>query len=445
MNRRRFLKYAGATATVVGASAAAFYLYNAGPRSSPQVTTPTATQVGTSVTNATTTTTASGEHTLTRSKQGYPLLGCYDHWHYQIQPFEIEQFARWDMLALNFETAHYAPSALKEIENLNPNMKILAWISLGFWNPDIQNAGYLVSKFLTASTEDWWIHMRGTGPPASRRLRLVSWYLDVAPNPRSGFADYTVKFVHEELMSTGLYDGVFYDGCGDDGWLAGLLKNTEISLTEYREGMTSILRDTRENEGSSAIIMGNPGVEWGNESRYWNYANGHYQENALGDVFGSNWTKMWEIYQRNMRKKSPPRRLHWIGVDTQYRRERKDFSNVTRRDLTDEDWRRMRLGLGTGLLLDNGFFGFDKGDGWHGYGEQWWFPEYDADLGFPRRNHERASDGTYRRQYDNGLVIVNQGSNRTVDLDASYRDATTNEIVNRITVPREDARILIET
>jgi hypothetical protein len=60
---------------------------------------------------------------------------------------------------------------------------------------------------------------------------------------------------------------------------------------------------------------------------------------------------MWEIYQRNMRKKSPPERLHWIGVDTQYMRKRDDYSKVARSDLTSEDLRRMRLGLGTALLL----------------------------------------------------------------------------------------------
>jgi hypothetical protein len=89
------------------------------------------------------------------------------------------------------------------------------------------------------------------------------------------------------------------------------------------------------------------------------------------------------------------RLYHWIGVDTQYR-DRSTYGNVTRKDLTDEDLRRMRLGLGTALLLDDGYFGFDLGDGYHGYGEQWWFPEYDANLGFRSSNYEKAGDGTYK-------------------------------------------------
>ena len=351
------------------------------------------------------------------------------------------------MLALNFENAHYSTGPLKEIKNLNPNTTILAWISLGFyWISIPRQGGYLEARLLADSSEDWWIHKQGTGSPSSRRLQIAPWYPGfVTPNPKSGFAERVVKFLQEEVMSTDLYDGVFYDCVWDDEWISQQLADTEISASEYREGITSILRETREKLGPNIVIMGNPGVEWSDTCSYWEYANGHYQENALGDVFGSDWNRMWEICQRNMRMKSPPRRVHWIGVDTQCRRDRKSFEHVTRKDLTDQDLRRMRLGLGTALLLDNCYFGFDLGDGWHGYGEQWWFPEYDANLGFPRRNHERASDGTYRRRYDHGLVIVNSEANRTVDLDASYRDATTNEIVNRITVPKEDARILVET
>jgi len=383
---------------------------------------------------------------MTRLKQGYPLLGNYDHWHWSIEPGEIEQFARWDMFTVNFETAyyakHYANTALKEIKNLNPKTKILAWISLGLWNPN-GSGGHLETQFLGGS-EDWWIHKRGTASLSSRRLHLISWWPGaVTPNPKSGFAEHVVRFLQEQVLSTELYDGVFYDCVWDDGWLSQALATADISASEYREGITSILRSTRDNLGPNGIIMANGA--WSDNCPYWKYANGTYQENALGDVFGADWNNMWRIYQRNMIKKSPPERLHWIGVDTQYKRKRDDYSKVTQNDLTSEDLRRMRLGLGTALLLDNGYFGFDRGDGWHGYGEQWWFPEYDADLGFPRENHERETDGTLRRRYDHGLVIVNPGSNRTVDLDASYRDATTNEIVNRITVPREDARILIET
>ena len=382
---------------------------------------------------------------LAKSREGCAPVGNYDHWHYEILLHEIEQFARWDMFTVNFETAHYARDALKEIKNLNPKTRILVWISLGFYKIG-DWGGYLETKFLADSSEDWWIHIRGTGPPSSRRYHNTPWYPDlVHPNPKSGFADHIVKFLQEEILSTELYDGVFFDATGDARFIFPTgHEQLDVSPSEYTEGIADILKNTRNRLlGPDGIIMGNPGDEWPENCPYWEYANGHYQENALGDVFGSDWSKMWAIYQRNMRKKSPPARMHWIGVDTQYKRDRSTYGNVTQKDVTDEDLRRMRLGLGTALLLDNGYFGFDLGDGYHGYGEQWWFPEYDANLGFPSSNYEKAGDGTYRRRYDNGLVIVNPGFDRTIDLGAKYRDATTSQTSNRITVPGNDARLLV--
>jgi hypothetical protein len=447
VHRRRFLKYVGAGLVAAGAAgaAASAYYFSRSARTPTPIPTETTTFALASSRSYATASSSTATRSSTMSRQGYPLLGNYDHWTYSIRPEEVEHFARWNVLALNFETAAYAPTALKMIRSLNPSIKILAWISLGLWAPYAISPGSLTEAFLKASTEDWWIHKQGTVDPSERRLQMVPWYPGlVTPNPRSEFGDHIVKFLQEAVVSTDLYDGVFYDCLWDDGWLSQQLANTDISPSDYWEGITNILRNTREKFGPNFMILGNPGVEWRDSSPYWQYANGHYQENALGDVFGSNWSKMWEIYYRNIRKPSPPTRFHWIGVDTQYKRERSTFQNVTQLDLTEDDLRRMRLGLGTTLLLDNGFFGFDKGDGWHGYGEQWWFSEYDVNLGMPKGNHETASDGTYRRRYDNGIVIVNSGSKKIIDLDARYRDATTNEIVNQITIPREDARILVK-
>ena len=443
MNRRKFLKYFAGAALATGTAAGAYYL-SSSAGTSLSITSETATTSLNPIRSSTTTLSSTFTSSEKEPRQGYPLLGNYDHWHTTIDLSEIDQFARWNMLALNFETAYYAKSPLRKIKELNPDIKILAWISLGLFNPMPIMNGPLGGKFLNDSTEDWWIHTRGTGPPSMRRLQMVAYYPSlVTPNPKSEFADSIVRFLQEEVLSTDLYDGIFYDCVWDDGWISQQLANADVTPTEYRDGITSILQRTREEVGSEGLIMGNPGVQWGDNCQYWDYANGHYQENALGDVFGSDWNEMWEIYQRNMRRVSPPPRSHWIGVDTQYRRKRDAYQNVLRLDLTNDDLRRMRLGLGTALLLDNGYFGFDKGDGWHGCGQQWWFPEYYANLGFPSSNYEKAGDGTYRRRYDNGLVIVNPGFDRTIDLSVKYRDVATNEISDRIKVPARDARLLI--
>jgi hypothetical protein len=43
------------------------------------------------------------------------MVGYYDHWHWEIQPVETEQFASWNLVVLNFETAHYAHDAFVDI------------------------------------------------------------------------------------------------------------------------------------------------------------------------------------------------------------------------------------------------------------------------------------------------------------------------------------------
>ncbi len=442
VNRRKFIS-AAVGGAIVAAAGYGYYEYSKKP---------TTLNTSTSTSVALTTTTSGPETTTpepspspttadkTRLREGCPLVGNYDHTRAEIKPYEIALLAKWNMLTLNFETSYYARAAISEIRKLNSDIKILVWISLGFWKPTGWG-GAMEANFLRASTEDWWIHKKGAKTPSSR-LHPVPWYPELAtPNPKSDFASNIVKFLHESVLSTGLYDGVFFDVTWDNGWLTSVLSDADISIIDWREGVTNIMKATRENEGDDAIIIGNPGAEWRNDSSYWQYANGHYQENALGDVFGSKWDKMWEIYQRNMNKPSPPPRIHWIGVDTQYRRKRENYQNAIP---TDDDRRRMRLGLGTTLLLDNGYFGFDKGDGWHGYGESWWYPEYDAELGRPTEKYTKE-EKLYKRVFEKGLIIVNpSGSNSKIQTKGTHRDVTTGIEGTEFTVNSYDARILLE-
>jgi len=349
------------------------------------------------------------------------------------------------MSAFVFETAHYSVEGLKRIKELNPETKILAWMRLGLYKLGGWG-GYLETKFLNASTEDWWIHKKGTGPPSSRRLHVSTSLPEMLmPSPKSEFADHLVSFLQEEIMSTGLYDGILYDCVWDAPWVDMQLRDADISFAEYREGIASILRDTREKLGSDSIILCEGDKGWREGCPYWDYANGFYQENALGDVFGNDWANMFEMYKCNMSQKEPPHRMHWIAADTQSGRDPGKFQQVTRNDLTEADLKRMRLGLGTTLLLDNGYFGFDKGSGFHGYLEQWWFPEYDADLGLPKGEYQQSDDGTYMRRFDNGTVVVNPtGSCRTIRMESSHRDVTSNASGLEFTLPPEDAMILIE-
>jgi hypothetical protein len=217
----------------------------------------------------------------------------------------------------------------------------------------------------------------------------------------------------------------------------GIAETRTVVNLEYQKGMTQLLRLTRELLGENAIIVGNPGVEWTNDLPYWDYANGHMQENSLGTMFGSSWPRIWEIYQRNMQKPSPPSRIHWIVADTN----QNQFDNA-KPDLPPTELQKMRFGLAITLLGD-GYFGFDQGDGQHG--QLWWFPEYDANLGLAKGDAKERSDGTWAREFDNGVVVVNPTTaEKAIEFENTYQDITTGTKSSHFSILPRDGRLFIK-
>jgi hypothetical protein len=64
---------------------------------------------------------------------------------------------------------------------------------------------------------------------------------------------------------------------------------------------------------------------------------------------------------------------------------------------------RMRFGLCT-ALMGNGYYAYDLHARWRG--QRWWYPEYDAPLGYPKGGPERLPGGVWRREFDGGTVLV---------------------------------------
>ena len=121
-----------------------------------------------------------------------------------------------------------------------------------------------------------------------------------------------------------------------------------------------------------------------------------------------------------------------------------NFSASWLRRLSDNDRRRARLGLATSLLLDGGYFGFDRGDCLHG--QLWWLREYDVDLGTPlqRCEPDRYGTGTFARQFTGGLVVVNPtDADVTVSLATDLVDASSGVSGKCFVVPANDARLLV--
>jgi hypothetical protein len=167
-------------------------------------------------------------------------------------------------------------------------------------------------------------------------------------------------------------------------------------------------------------------------------------ENALGNQFGSGrWEDLWEGYRRTLRCVKGREPYHLIAVDV--RNEGRSQAAAARlNSLNASDRRRARLGLATSLLLDGGYFGFDRGDCLHG--QLWWLPEYDVALGKPLETFVtgRYAEATHSRRYEKGVVVVNPGATAVVvSLPDAMTDASGGGTRQRFRIAPQDAKLFL--
>ncbi|MBI4267848.1 MAG: hypothetical protein HY662_03580 [Chloroflexi bacterium] len=381
--------------------------------------------------------------------------------------------ARWDLIIVDWNRASFAKQNIERIRKLNPHIKILAYIEAGTggnWRWLLTNdlQAQTLPSFVTSerinfmrylmryygispsdSNESLFLHYGG-GQTASNRVVLLDdpeqWQ---GMNPNSDWPNYLANFVKDKVMSSGLFDGVFYDNVFEGSKKFASARNVDIDndgvadsptvvQQGWQQGMTKLLKITRDLLGPEAIIFGNPGSEWFANSTYYDYANGHLQENALGtSAYSSHdFGKVWEIYQRNMQRPAPPSRIHIISVDTNNRPNDRENPQLSTADL-----QKLRYGL-TITLLDDGYYNFTVGD--VSYGTLWWFPEYDINLGSAKGKAQKQSDGTWTREFQNGMVVVNPTTSAsTISFDTTYQDVSKGNKGTSFTIQPQDGGIFI--
>jgi len=106
-----------------------------------------------------------------------------------------------------------------------------------------------------------------------------------------------------------------------------------------------------------------------------------------------------------------------------------------------ESLRQMRFGLAFALLGD-GHYTFQLHT--RQLGNHWWYQEYDIPIGKPLGDYYRHEDGTYRRDYENAIVVLN---NTYHDIqphfDQTMRDGTTSWVGRDFNLPSKDGRIYV--
>jgi hypothetical protein len=363
---------------------------------------------------------------------------------YEIKPDDPAKLAQWDIVVLDMDQSFQFPERLREIKRINPRTKLLAYVD----SSDISEArfrGHPASPGakLASRIPDAWFLAR----PDGSRIQWWpgSWMVNASADCPTvdgvQWNDFLGGFIRDEIVSTGLWDGVFLDAAYADvtpfsGPNIDINRNGTVDSIakvnqSWRRGMTELIQKVRA-ANPDILIMNNSSAD------YAPLTNGTLFENFPDYGFAETFTLLRTALSKNVSPK-----ISAVNTNT---------DNQERPD----DYRLMRYGLAATLIAD-GYYSFDAGDA--GHHRTWWYDEYDAPIGPPRGEPRIAGGPTsgsepsvWAREFSRGYVIVNATKNtEVITLPGAFekiqgtQDTKTNNgaILTKVTVPAEDGLILL--
>ncbi len=352
--------------------------------------------------------------------------------------------AKYDVIVLPVEAQIFNPDFFSSVRRVNPNIIILAYVPTKsyakIWS---DNPLDTLHPKLKARTNDT-MRLRSPGGQI-----LSVWPGTETYNVSTGWSDALAAFVKDDVMSSGKWDGIFYDETSATiSWLNGGnvdvnndgAKDDAVTADRlWKDGIIHLLKTTRDGIGAGPVIITNGDSERDLQP----YVNGRMFETFPTPwEYDGSWSTVMNNYLGLQKQVGYPP-LFIINSNTANTGNKNDF-------------KKMRFGLAS-TLLGNGFFEFDYGDNDHG--QTWMYDEYDAYLGKAvgeAKNLTGSTNpvkaGVWRRDFQHGTVLVNSTNQaQTVDLDADFerlhgtQDAKTNDgsISSVITIPAQDGLILL--
>lgn len=361
-----------------------------------------------------------------------------------ISSSDVEPLSRYDLVVLPAEAQIFNPGLAAELRRLNPDIVLLAYVpTKSFALVWSENPNDTLHRKLLEGIRDEWRLRDGAG------RQLSVWPRTWSLNMNSGWAEHLPRFVAEHVLSSGYWDGVFYDESsatiswlnGGDIDLDGDGRRDEAAMADrlWKQGMIRMLETTRRLVGPNPVIV----INGDSDGDLAPYVNGR-----MFETFPTPWEHdgAWSTVTGNYLRlhgqvAAPP--VFIVNSNTDNTGDRWDF-------------RKMRFGLASTLLGD-GYFGFSFGDQDHG--QLWFYDEYEAYLGEPLgeavnlTGPERpVRPGLWMREFRHGVVLVNSTNTpQTADLGGEFerlhgrQDPRTNNgaISNLIEVPAMDGLILL--
>ena len=337
--------------------------------------------------------------------EAYPRLANY-FLKWEMTEADAVALARWDLVILDMENQENNPELIKKIRELNPDVKIFAYITSQEILDDTEEYrnAYLRQRLSEQIINAWRLKDAAGASvvnwPYTTMLNLSNEAGRNANGQR--FNEFLPYFIRDNIQSSGLWDGVFYDNIwGDVAWVNGgnldfnndgIKESSVVANSLWVEGTLKLLLLTRELCGRNFMIIGNGRVHW----PYQPLLNG-----MMLEAFPSSWENggTWAGSMASYAKLSEGGALPALPIINIYEKDQANYQLV-------------RYGL-TSALLGDGYFSFDYDVSNHG--QTWWYDEYDVNLGTaesapynllnPQVNSWQP--GLWRRDFKNGVAIVN--------------------------------------
>lgn len=359
-----------------------------------------------------------------------------------IRTSDYPLLARYDLLVLPAEAQVYNYYMFGELRRLNPDITILAYVPTKSFNNAWNDS--LHRKLAARIDPSWWLL-----DPSGNRISI--WPGTEMLNTASGWSAELPAFVAEDIWSTGLWDGIFYDEFSanvswvNGGWIDihrdGEKDDPHLADVAWERATVNMLRETRGLLGADAVIVTNGD----STASLQPFVNGR-----MFETFPTPWHGQgrWED------SVSSYLGLHlMVGY-------RPAFIINGNSDNTgyNADYRKVRYTLASTLMGD-GFFSYDFGEQDHG--QLWWYDEQDVQLGAPLNPAVNQSGsgntdvvpGVWRRDFEKGVVLLNStGETQVVHFETELehirgtQDPFINDgtLTNAVAIPAHDGVVLLK-
>ena len=400
---------------------------------------------------------------------GYPRLAAVIHPCVDDSSI-VENLARYDLIVMHRQhttnEGRCNHSQIEYLRELNPNIIILVHVPQSYivypinGLPNENDINYpLLSKLtffgeqeelqvLTDINGDVIVTDRPTWKEATTDITSYC--------PSNEFGDWNEQittFTSDELLSSGLWDGIFWDSLYDsiswyNKWIDypidldhdGLPDDPSWQNAQWKAGVEDFYVKAREKMGNDTIMIGN------GRNYHYEYGNGMMIEL----FYNKPWIDQLE-YTLDWEKN---------GMEPNY-------NFIVAQFNPNSGYRYRRFVFGTTLLTDSYYEMANNA-----YSEMWWLDEFAVDLKtgeavLPTKENNYKGlhylgmslgnatevDGVWRREFDNGIVLVNPtNSIKHVPLNGTYnkikgtQDSVNNglHVAGSHTMMMQDAIVLLK-